>query len=453
MKEDLYRFEWKALWSQFKSEHFSFWMICIYFVLEYVRPQSIIPALDVLPWDKVIVGLTTIGLLADPGKRWVKNQVNVWMTLFLGVILTSSALAFFPTVSWPHWFDFFGWYAIYFLIINTVTTAERFYIVLLIYLLASFKLSLFGARTWVSRGFGFRGWGIQGPPGYFENSGELSIQMLMFSPIAYELVLFLKPYLGRTKFWIAMVVPLTGAMTVMGASSRGSQVGLAVQSILTAIKRKLSLKVLIGIAIVAWAGYALLPAPEKARFMSAGDDNTSVQRLEYWSAGIQMIKDHPYLGVGYFNFPPYFAVHYPEELWHGTAQLPHNIFIQVGTDAGLTGLAIFLMLIYRNLRMARDIQRECESKSGAPKFAASVAKGLGTATWGFVIAGQFVTVTYYPFLWINLALTVSLANIVAKSAAAVPAAKPVPAQKPRRATYAGKERRKKRRHSPTVPTP
>src|SRR6185437_3907717 len=146
------------------------------------------------------------------------------------------------------------------------------------------------------------------------------------------------------------------------------------------------------------------------------DDNTSVQRLEYWSAGIQMIKDHPYLGVGYFNFPPYFAVHYPEELWHGTAQLPHNIFIQVGTDAGLTGLAIFLMLIYRNLRMARDIQRECESKSGAPKFAASVAKGLGTATWGFVIAGQFVTVTYYPFLWINLALTVSLANIVARSA-------------------------------------
>jgi hypothetical protein len=32
-----------------------------------------------------------------------------------------------------------------------------------------------------------------------------------------------------------------------------------------------------------------------------------------------------------------------------------------------------------------------------------------------VIAGQFNTVSYYPFLWINLALTVSLANIVRRA--------------------------------------
>lgn len=450
--DNLYNLSPKALWAQLKKEHFSFWMLCAYFILEYVRPQSIIPSLDVLPWDKIVVALTTMALLADPHASWVRDRTNVLMTLFLGVIVASSAFAFFPSVSWAHWFDFFGWYAIYFLIINTITTPERFYIVLVIYLLASFKLSLFGARTWVTRGFGFRTWGIQGPPGYFENSGELSIQMLMFSPIAYELGLFLKPRVRQVKFWLLMLLPVTGAMTVLGASSRGAQVSLAFQAVLEAIKRKLSLKVLIGIAVVAWAAYALMPAQEKVRFMSAGDDNTSIQRLEYWRAGIQMIKDHPYLGVGYFNFPPYFAVNYPAELWHGNAQLPHNIFIQVGTDAGLIGLAVFLLLIYRNLQMASDIQRACEANARAPPFAASVAKGLGSAIWGFVIAGQFVTVTYYPFLWVNLALTVSLANIVAKSAHA-PLPDAVPVRKRRAAPAAGKERPGKRRHSPSIPTP
>jgi hypothetical protein len=127
-----------------------------------------------------------------------------------------------------------------------------------------------------------------------------------------------------------------------------------------------------------------------------------------------MIEDHPVLGIGYFNFPAVYPF-YSSNLWHGMAQLPHNIFIQVGTDAGLIGLGVFLMLIYRNLKGASDIRRACKLNPEAPAFAAAVAKGLALTTWGFVIAGQFNTVSYYPFLWINLALTVSLANIVRRA--------------------------------------
>ncbi len=92
--------------------------------------------------------------------------------------------------------DFFGWYVIYFLVINIVTTEARFLLFLAVFLLCSFKLSLFGAKTWTLRGFAFTKWGLQGPPGYFENSGEFAIQMLMFSPLAYELARFLKPHVS-----------------------------------------------------------------------------------------------------------------------------------------------------------------------------------------------------------------------------------------------------------------
>jgi putative inorganic carbon (HCO3(-)) transporter len=414
--DKLYTLNPRALWSQFRKEHFAFWMICLYMIMEYVRPQSIYPGLDFLPWDKVFVGLAALALPMDPHRCRVRDATNWWMTLFLVVIIAASTFATFPSISWSHWFDFFGWYVIYFLIITIVTTGERYFILLVIFLLANFKLSIFGARTWMSQGFGFSDWGIAGPPGYFENSSDLSAEMLMFAPIAFELALFVKPHVKRVTYWFLMLGAVTGAMTILAASSRGSQLGLAAQAAWVAIQRKLKLKILVGIALVAGIGYGLLPAAEKARFASAGTDNTSLQRLHYWKAGLKMIENHPVLGVGYFNFPAVYAAYDPNKLWHGTAQLPHNIFIQMGTDAGLIGLGIFLMLIYRNLKGASDIRRACKVNPEAPAFAASVAKGLALTTWGFVIAGQFNTVGYYPFLWINLALTVSLANIVRRAA-------------------------------------
>jgi hypothetical protein len=103
-----------------------------------------------------------------------------------------------------------------------------------------------------------------------------------------------------------------------------------------------------------------------------------------------------------------------------TAQLPHNIFIQVGTDTGGSGLLIYCMILYRNFKCAREISKLSPGADSTSKFARSVARGLATALIGFIIAGQFVSVVYYPFLWINLAMTVALKNIVKRSA--VPAA-------------------------------
>lgn len=410
--EELYTLNPKALWRQFRKEHFAFWMACLYLVLQYFDPLRIYHHLDGLPLDKAAIALALLALPMDPTRRWVRDSTNMWIILFAIVIVIACSVAIYPAISWSNWFKFFNWVVIYFLIINIVNTPERYFIFLAIFLLANFKMSFFGARTWAARGFGFTSWGLEGPPGFFNNSSDFSSEMLMFAPIAFELAIFLKPRVRRVTYWFMMLGAVTGAMTVLGASSRGSQVGLVAQATWIAIQRKLKLKVLLGMALLAGVGFALLPAAEKARFSNIGTDNTSIQRLAYWKAGLQMIRTHPFLGVGYYNFAPVYASHAQAKLWHGVAQLPHNIFIQVGTDAGLIGLGVFLILIYRNLRLTGIIRRLCKENEAAPAFAPSVARGLALTTWGFVIAGQFNTVSYYPFLWINLALTVSLANIV-----------------------------------------
>jgi O-antigen ligase len=104
------------------------------------------------------------------------------------------------------------------------------------------------------------------------------------------------------------------------------------------------------------------------------------------------------------------------------SELPHNIFIQIGTDTGVTGLLLFGMLIYRTWKTEREIRLLARERQDTSKPFAALARGLLVAMWGFVIAGQFVTVTYYPFFWINLAFMVALKNIARHHYLAQPAA-------------------------------
>lgn len=406
----LFALKLKSLASAMKQEHFSFWAACGYLLVEYVRPQSILPSIDVLPWGQLFVLLAIGSWVFDARQRWVRDPTNKWMILFLFTIVLASLTAYWPDLSWSHFMDFFGWFIIYFLIVNIVNSERRLFLFLLLFLLASFKLSQHGARTWAMRGFSFENWGLMGPEGPFQNSGELAVQMLMFMPIAYRLAVAIRPWLSRLKFWLLMLLPVTASMTVAGASSRGSQIGLAVQVYHTFLKGRWSFRtVVITVAAVGLA-VSLLPAEQWDRFRNAGSDDTSQQRLLYWKHGLEMIKDHPVLGVGYFNFSSYYTVHHPDDILFGNAQLPHNIFVQVGTDAGLLGLAIYLALIISSFRSTRAIRRKLDNNRSHWLY--SVSFGYDAALIGFLIAGQFVTIGYYPFMWVQLALTAATRNIV-----------------------------------------
>jgi hypothetical protein len=58
-------------------------------------------------------------------------------------------------------------------------------------------------------------------------------------------------------------------------------------------------------------------------------------------------------------------------------------------------------------------------------LAIGLTHGLDAGLFGYLVAGFFVTVFYYPFFWISYALTVALHHVVASRAAA--GAQPAPA--------------------------
>lgn len=406
--EDFYALKIGAIWRHFKSESFAFWMICGYLFTEYVRPQSIMPALDFLPWAQLFVLLALVGWFFDKNKKWVSSPINKLLILYFGVILISSYTGYFPGMSEAQLANFYTWMIIYFLIINIVNTPKRLLIFLFIFLLASFKISLSLAQTWAMRGFAFTSWGLSGPPGFFKNSGELAIQMAVYWPIALAFCTGFKPYLSKWKYYGMLLMPITAGMVILGSSSRGGQLAMAVQLLTKYFRNILKIKIIIVVAIVAVAGWKLLPEEQKARFSEAGEDRTSQQRLLYWENGWEMMKEHPVFGVGYYNFIPYYERYYPQDMLYEDAELAHNIFIQVGADLGFSGLLIYFLMILIAFRIARRARQDLQDRGEEWRFFSGLAGALNISFLGFLVAGQFVSVVYYPFMWIHLALVVGL---------------------------------------------
>ena len=409
--DDFYVFNAKNMWSYFKGQHYAYWMICCYLFFEFVRPQALYPGIDFLPWAQLFLMGSLVGMFADGTIKHVRSVANVYLVGFSILIVISVFTAYNTALAKSKFMDFFSWVIIYFVITRIVNTKERFYIFLLIFLFAAGKIAVGTTKHWAFRGFGFTSWGLMGPKGFFQNSGELSILMVMLFPLAFYLYQHFKDKAALWERLVLMAFWVCPILTVLGASSRGSQLALAGIMVIMFRNSMFKLKPLLGTIVLVLGLVTLLPDEQKERLSNSGDDKTSEQRLLYWENGWEMMKDHPFGGVGFFNFIPYFDRHYPGDALFGTAELPHNIFIQVGTDAGFPALALFILIIIYCLSTTFKMTR----KNEAPPLFKSIAAGLGVGVVGFVIAGQFVTVSYYPFIWIHLALIVSLMSVLKKN--------------------------------------
>ena len=412
---DFYAVKIKSLWRGMRQEPLSFWFLIAYFFFEYVRPQQIYPAIDIIPWSQTMLLGMAISVYLDRSVRWVSNIENKLFILFCFIIVLSGVFAFMPSVSLANWKVIFNWFLVYFFLILIVNSEQRLFLFTLFYLLFSFKMAQHGFFSWARRGFSFTTWGLIGAGGWFQNSGEFATQMLIFSTLSAAFVMALREHWqGRLKRWFFYMMPFMGVMSVMGASSRGAQLGLAAIGVLLLIKSKAGFKTYISLAFLGLLLFFILPEQQIERFSSIGHDTTSLTRIAYWKFGLQVMHEHPLLGVGYNNWLSYSTFKAPEGIFFDRIELPHNIFIQGGAELGYTGLICFiLMILFVFITNART---RVLGKRLHNKFLTYMAYGLDAGLVGYLVAGFFVTILYYPFFWVQMAMTVALHVIATQQA-------------------------------------
>ena len=395
-RENLFRVRIGAIWRYLCSEPASFWLINIYLFLEYVRPQSVWTSLEILPWSQITLILAIVAVLFEGKTMRLRTLAGPLLVLYAGIVVVSSFTAVDPQTSFDGWKLFFSWILVYVLITNIVTSEKRFFIFSLAFLLYSFKMSQHGFRSWAGHGFRFVPWGVTGAPGWFHNSGEFGIQMCVFLPLSVEFILALRRKWGRLTRWFFYLLPTTAVIGMVASSSRGALVGGALVGLWWILRSKHRGRALVALAVFALAAWMILPQAQKERLSQSGSDRTSIERLTRWKAGVRMANENPAFGIGYNNWGTYYG------------DLSHNIFIQAWSELGYTGLLAFLALIVATFTVNARTRRLLREMPGDTGFMRHMAYGLDGALIGYMGSGFFVTVLYYPYFWINLAMTVAL---------------------------------------------
>ena len=389
-----------------RQQPVSFWGLNFYVFIEYVRPQSVYPALNFLPWGKLSIVVTTLAWLAEGHRAKLRAPANPWLTAFTVIVLIGCFTAYIPGVAFQEVSLYLTWVLIYVLIVGIVNTEERFLIFMLGFLVHSTKMSQHGVRTWASIGFGFQDWGATGGPGWFQNSGEFGIQMDVFFPLSAYFFLALYEHWGLIKRSLFFFMPVSAVVSMIASSSRGALLGGAGAALWMVAKSKYRVRAFVGMGVVAFVVITSIPEKQLNRFKASGTDNTSTLRLKYWQDGIKITNDLPLTGVGFANWIPYYHRYYNPK-----GQVPHNIFIQASSEIGYPGLLLFVGMIVVTWVSNAQTRRVVRRAKLEGKFISLMAHALDAALIGYLISGFFVTVLFYPYFWFNLAMTSALFRV------------------------------------------
>jgi putative inorganic carbon (HCO3(-)) transporter len=390
----------KTFRQALKGQDLIFYLGLAFIVLYYLRPQVIIPGLDILPWMQITI---LLGFAAMAGKSRLKVTGTHFLVFLFATLTWQSAMnSLYPEISSRDITTPFIFALEVLFLSNCVKNVKQLQLLMIVFFLCIFKMSLFGARTWVSRGFGFSAWGIQGPAGFFQNSGEFSLLMAICAVMSIPLILYMKP---KTKlYWL---LPITAVMTVMGASSRGGQLALLVGSIyLLLAYKKIRFKNLVYVAVFVSVAWAFFPEEQKTRFETAGSDATSTTRLAYWEAGIDMAKQYPWLGVGFRAFPEHY--HRLYKVNDGSylsrrREVAHNSLIEVVSTLGIPALILYLWF-HISVFSSRSLLKKHKEPMPELIFLEGFRVSLNAAILTYFVGAIFMSITFYPYIYFLLGL-------------------------------------------------
>ncbi len=195
------------------------------------------------------------------------------------------------------------------------------------------------------------------------------------------------------------------------SQSRGALIGFAAATIILALRWRPARLAVPGFATVTMGlmVHRLGLVPLANALLMECRIRSVQERLEIWPRAIQMLREHPYTGIGLGTFQKMAPAMYPYLLVRPEAAVPHahNLFLQVGVDLGIPGLITFLALLMLSALMAWQVQARAEDSTLRSLGAGLLASHVALVIHGLVDAATWGPTPSLPALglWIIVGLT------------------------------------------------
>ena len=388
--------------------------LMLYIFVEYSRLPEMYPVFAVFKLGKLSILLAALGYLVSPRSRTsgrlASRNFDFAILIFVISSLISACFATEQQYVWDGFLDVLGWGIVYFLITRVLTSRWRVRIFVFVILLLCLKFAQHTVREYVLyRSIGMSemriiegGGAGQGTSSFFGNVADLGLAMTVVWGIVWALLVGKTEKKKLTRIFL-MICFVLFFLAILLCGSRGAVVGAAAIVLVALAKSPKKLGALFLAGIFVLAIWFVLPTASKVRFQSAWDwqnDANASSRIMFWKAGLHMFADNPIFGVGPGNFSQVNYAH----------RAAHSLYIQALSESGLVGsiavLTLWILFFRMNARTRKQIL--ASDRAARQNFEYCLAFGLTLALVGFLSSGAFLSVLYYPHLWILLGLSVAV---------------------------------------------
>ncbi len=394
-----------------------------------------------------LLGLVLIGALAIPvytnlrrNPRVVVPTAFLFILLYLLAQLVSTMRSPDPSVPFQlevRQFLIEG-VALFFLIVNSITTTRVLRRALYAIVIAGAILSLFSVIQWATGSWSkpFKGFALL-PVDYLLGlspsprvSGPLGdpnyYAQILLVPIV--LIPFLLRNEGRRLARFALCVGLAlcvGALIL--TYSRGAGVALVIAFVVCVVFREISARTVLltvvgaGLILLAVPGYrsrlstlSTITSATSTQSSSSRADSSIQGRSTEMIAAAHAFADHPVLGVGPGMFPAYYQeyaqrtggeVHETAKYGKAKGGAPeraaHDIVLGLAADVGILGLVAFAGALLSTLFGLLRVRRR--ERTRRPELT-NLALGLFVALVAYMTAGLFLSLAFERYYWLMLAL-------------------------------------------------
>lgn len=391
-------------------------ILIIYLFFEYARPSTFIPMINYLR-PGIIIILLLIAILFKDGHLTDPEPLKKYPTKpFLLLIILM--LIHIPIATNNYWAlqifkNTFFLFVIYLGIISYVDSSDKIQTFVFAWIVINTLCALNGI---------INGGMIPGSA-FMGDENDFALVMNMTIPIAF----FMFPAVDsrNKKIFLALSIVLCSMGSVLSLS-RGGFIGLVTVGFYCWIKSTKKVASAIIIVVLVLVAVSFAPPTFLDEIKSITEENiesgTGHDRWYMWQRGWDMFLDNFFIGVGQGNYPYNVGNYEPEDIsvyWYSHAgRVAHSLYITLISELGILGLILYYLMIssiYKGIgkRISTIDYKQSSSRDNKLSQASikphiscykSTVKGMYGALCGYFVTGVFLSVLYYPHLYLVIAV-------------------------------------------------